>query len=389
MAKPLLTAIIFTYNHKNTITRCIESHLNQNTSYDYIIKIYDDCSNDGTSAICREFARQYPDKIKVKIQKENAFTKPYEEMQSYQAISEIDTKYFCICDGDDYWCSENKVQKALDFLENHPEYHGWAHDTYNENTRLNYKRTSYLHDDCKYETIENPVKLSAKAPFFYVSSRVFRTSDYPEFKIPPIDYLNYYYHLAQGPFYFHDEIMAVYSIGENNTYFNLSTEFIIDNSALMPYRLSKLFKFKQDKFCTELLLEYETRHNVIWKKNRYRNLCKLKKIFGKRLGWHLWAIYNFAFKYGFEILDTRYIYDRKKILQNRNKNQRNKDCVKEIELRIKNKYNTNRIIKFILKHFGFLPEKITKKLEHSIERKYKKMLELNKLKISIIKQEKI
>ena len=129
----LLTAVIFTYNHEDTIARCIESHLNQKTSYGYEIRIYDDCSTDGTSEICREYEKKYPEKIKLTVQKENTFTKPDLELQSYQAISEIDTKYFCICDGDDYWCNENKIQVALDFLENNEQYHGFAHDTLQEN----------------------------------------------------------------------------------------------------------------------------------------------------------------------------------------------------------------------------------------------------------------
>ena len=144
MKKPLLTAILVTYNHRNHIARCIESMVNQKTEYPYEIRIYDDCSTAGTTDICREYAARHPDKIKLTIQKENTFLKPYNEMQSYKAIQEIDTKYWCLIDGDDCWCDENKIQIALDCLEHHPEYIGFAHDT-NHINLFTKETISYVH----------------------------------------------------------------------------------------------------------------------------------------------------------------------------------------------------------------------------------------------------
>ena len=60
MKKPLLTALIVTYNHKNHISKAIESVLAQKTNFDFQIWILDDCSTDGTSDIAREYANKYP-----------------------------------------------------------------------------------------------------------------------------------------------------------------------------------------------------------------------------------------------------------------------------------------------------------------------------------------
>ena len=203
--QPLLTAVIFTYNHKNSIAKCIESLVNQKTTYPYVIRIYDDCSIDGTSSICKEYAKKYSDKIELAIQEHNTFCGPYEKMQAFQAMQDIQSKYFCIIDGDDYWCNENKIQMALDFLEKNPKYIGWAHDTLQVN-EFDGTEVSYIHDICKIDKIKNPVTFSADAPFFLTSSRIFRNVGFAKEKICPIDYLLYYYHLQKGPIYYEDFI---------------------------------------------------------------------------------------------------------------------------------------------------------------------------------------
>ena len=242
----MLTAIIFTYNHKDSISRCIESILNQNTSYNYEIHIWDDCSIDGTSDICRKYAAKYKEKIKLTVQKKNTFCGPYLEMQSLSAINAIKTKYFCIIDGDDYWCDVNKIQIALDFLEMHPEYNGFAHDTLQKNSE-NSSGESYIHNLLNID-VKNPVTFSPNAPFFLTSSRIFRTCNYSDKHILPIDYLVYYYHLEKGPIYYYDKIMAVYMTSSLSTFASLDTKLIRSLNSMFPYKLFLLFGRQKDFF---------------------------------------------------------------------------------------------------------------------------------------------
>jgi len=44
-----------TYNHKNYIRQAIDSFINQNTNFNYEVVIHDDCSNDGTIDILKEY----------------------------------------------------------------------------------------------------------------------------------------------------------------------------------------------------------------------------------------------------------------------------------------------------------------------------------------------
>ncbi len=305
MTNPLLTAIIFTYNHETSIEKCIESLINQKTDYSYKIHIYDDCSIDNTTNICRKYAEKYPDKIELTIQKENTFLKPYLELQSYAAIKIIDTEYFCVIDGDDYWCDENKIQIALNFLEQNPEYIGFAHDAMQID---GFSHLSYIHEIIKRD-ITNPVTFNPDAPFFLTSSRIFRKCDYEKKKILPIDYLFYYYHLSKGPIYYYDKIMAVYVVGENSTFANLKKKTRNLNS-MFSYKLSLLFDFQQDVFCTEMQKKYDKANHL--GDARHRRLCLFKKIFGVKRGWTLWFIATFVWRYGFKCMDINYIQSHKK-----------------------------------------------------------------------------
>lgn len=362
--EPLLTAIIFTYNHEDSIAKCIESLVNQKTDYPYEIHIWNDASNDNTSDICREYAQKYPNKIRLVVQKENTFLKKDLELQSYAAIKNIKTKYFCIIDGDDYWCDENKVQIALDFLENNPEYIGFAHDTLQVN-EYNNTNLSYIHEGLKCN-IKNPVTLSPDAPFFLTSSRIFRKMDYEQRDVLPIDYLFYYYHLSKGPIYYYDKIMAVYVIGKNNTFANLKN--MKDLNGMFSYRLSLLFNFKQDDFCTEMQKKYDTTNGV--GDSRYKKLCLFKKIFGTKPGWTLWFIFTFAFKYGFEVMNINYVYPRKKMKEKADKKKTLwlKRKLK-LERRLRRERTLESIVKYLLNSKLKQVYKIEKQLNYILERK--------------------
>lgn len=311
--KPILTAIILTFNHENIIERCIKSIVEQKTSYPYEVHIYDDCSKDNNAQICQKYAELYPEKVKFFPQKENTFLKPYKQTQAYKAMQGIDTKYFCIIEGDDYWCDDNKLQIALDFLEKNPEYVGFAHDTLQVNEFDGTER-SWVHDLAKYE-IKNPITFSDNFIFLMTSSRVFRNCGFKNVDIWPVDYLVYNYHLEKGPIYYYDKIMSVYTYGQGGTFATLGKK-IKDMNGMFAYKVSCLLDFKHDDICTTMQKWYDTNAGSGIK--HYNRLLKFKKIFGIKLGWKLWFIHRFVFKYGFESMDLNYVYPRKEIKKQSN-----------------------------------------------------------------------
>ena len=88
---PICTILLISYNHAKYIAKAIESVLEQKTDYNYIIKIFDDASNDGTQEIIKEYAQKYPDKIFPFLNTQNMGA----QGNIWRAYKSVDTKY-CI-----------------------------------------------------------------------------------------------------------------------------------------------------------------------------------------------------------------------------------------------------------------------------------------------------
>ena len=116
-----ITVSIFmlTYNQENFIAQTIDSILMQQTNFLYQLVIGEDNSADSTYLICKAYAEKHPEKIKLlePLGKNIGLIKNY-----FRTIKECTGKYIAICDGDDYWIDEFKLQKQVDFLERNKEY---------------------------------------------------------------------------------------------------------------------------------------------------------------------------------------------------------------------------------------------------------------------------
>lgn len=118
METPLVSIVTITYNHEPYIRKCIEGVLMQQVNFPIEFIIAEDCSTDGTLAICKEYAEKHPDIIKI-ITSENNVGALQNEVR---AINAAKGKYLAFCEGDDYWTDPLKLQKQVDFLEAHPDY---------------------------------------------------------------------------------------------------------------------------------------------------------------------------------------------------------------------------------------------------------------------------
>ena len=123
---PLLTVIILAYNHENYISKCIENALNQEVKFNFEIIIGEDFSSDKTRDICKSYAERNPHKIRLilndqsnVIYHDNSRTGRYNLLY---CISQARGKYIALCDGDDYWTDNCKIQKQVEFLENNKNY---------------------------------------------------------------------------------------------------------------------------------------------------------------------------------------------------------------------------------------------------------------------------
>ena len=135
-SSPLLSIVCITYNHSNYINDAIESFLNQNVDFVVEILIHDDASTDGTNLIIKEFEKKYPHIIKPVYQITNQYSKSGFEF-SFKELQRAKGKYIALCEGDDYWSDENKLQKQVSFLESNSDFSMCFHKVRIKNETLN------------------------------------------------------------------------------------------------------------------------------------------------------------------------------------------------------------------------------------------------------------
>lgn len=120
----LVSVTIITYNHAPYVRQAIEGALMQETDFPYEVCIGEDDSTDGTREICIEYAKKYPEKIRLflrsdadKIYLDGKKTGKY---NSRMTVAACRGKYLASCEGDDYWIDPRKLQLQVDAMEADP-----------------------------------------------------------------------------------------------------------------------------------------------------------------------------------------------------------------------------------------------------------------------------
>ncbi|MBD2700676.1 glycosyltransferase [Spirosoma sp. BT702] len=136
----LVSVNIITYNHGKYIEEAINGALMQKTTFPFELVICDDYSTDSTRAILNKYQRKYPDMVKLRFRNKNLGLKS----NYFDNINACSGKYIAICEGDDYWTDENKLQKQINFLETNSEYSMCFHSGLEMHEYENLKSTSNI-----------------------------------------------------------------------------------------------------------------------------------------------------------------------------------------------------------------------------------------------------
>lgn len=118
--KVKVSILCLAYNQRKYIKKCLDGFLMQKTNFDYEVLIHDDSSTDGTEKIIKEYAAKNSN-IKPIYQKANQYSKGVKITKEYQ-LPRVKGEFVALCEGDDYWTDENKLQKQVDFLDSNPDY---------------------------------------------------------------------------------------------------------------------------------------------------------------------------------------------------------------------------------------------------------------------------
>ena len=111
---PLVSVIVTTYNHEPYLAVALDAILAQRCDFGVEIILGEDCSSDGTLRVCKKFAELYPEQIALITSTENVGWRA----NYRRCVETARGKYIAFCDGDDYWCDDNRLAEQVAIMEN-------------------------------------------------------------------------------------------------------------------------------------------------------------------------------------------------------------------------------------------------------------------------------
>lgn len=125
----LVSICMLAYNHAPYIRDALNSILNQKTDFGFEVLVHDDASTDETQAIIKEFAERYPAIVKPILQSRNQHSQGLYPSVHYN-YPRANLPFVAMCEGDDHWTDENKLQIQVEGLTAHPEINLSFHKAY-------------------------------------------------------------------------------------------------------------------------------------------------------------------------------------------------------------------------------------------------------------------
>ena len=226
-----------TYNQAAFVVDTLNGFCKQETNFPYVCCIIDDCSTDGEQDVIKGYVLEHFDLDDHAIVKKEEnqdysllfarhktnqncfFSVLFLKYNHYGKKSKIPytlkwrnvSKYTATCEGDDYWTASYKLQKQVNFLENHSEYALTCHrySIYDqEDGRLEEDGNENMFKDGADLSFDLRIKLLTKT-----LTLLFRTDAIKEYDNYPgtqRDTVIVYFVLKNGLGYCFNENMGVY-----------------------------------------------------------------------------------------------------------------------------------------------------------------------------------
>lgn len=102
-----VTCLVVCYNHQDYIFDCLKGIVSQKTDFAFKVVVYDDFSTDATRKFLKKFEELYPDIFDIYYADFNH----YGISQKEEHLDRLEGDYIAMCEGDDYWIDNLKLQK--------------------------------------------------------------------------------------------------------------------------------------------------------------------------------------------------------------------------------------------------------------------------------------
>ena len=265
MQKTKVTIGITTYNLEQYIKQCLDSILCQETDFTYKILVVDDASTDGTRDILKEYKEKFPQKIELILKEKNG---GYLE-SSNMLFNQIKTEYFSFIDGDDYWLTTTRLQKAIDFLDKNPSFTMYGSNSYylrdnkidgtiisEQNLEKSYRFEDYIKEQCPFvhtsSIVLRNVVYNKGMPQIYIDNE--RTIYNCAFRGEDIRFIE---HLRKGKLFVSKDITSVYRIHSKGIWQGSSQNKQLLETCLSSLKYQELFPEAKKRYVKGLKKSYQ------------------------------------------------------------------------------------------------------------------------------------
>lgn len=284
----------YTFNQSKYILEALNSFVIQKTNFPFVIVVVDDASTEGEQDVIRRYIKEnfnikdsgvsyerdtelsqiiyaqhsqnFNCYIAAVLLKKNL----YKEKEKKSAIVDewrLQSKYEAICEGDDWWISDNKLQRQFDILESHPEIDMCACGAIRMREG---KIDGYIQPSKKERILTTEETILGGGGFLATNSLMNRVrilnDDYHFWKKLGLDYFNQIHGSLKGGVYYIPECMAAYRVCSEGSW----TSNMNKNKEVQFFHISKVQE-------TLLLLNEETayKYDECIKTKLYKNYMSM------------------------------------------------------------------------------------------------------------------
>ncbi|MDB2368715.1 glycosyltransferase [Flavobacteriales bacterium] len=221
----LVSICCVSFNHEKYLEKCLRSFCSQKTNFKFEVLIHDDASTDRSQEIIKKVQNEYPDIIKPIFQTENQYSQGHLRIHSLFNYPRTKGKYIALCEGDDFWTDEYKLEKQVKLLEE------------NDDCVLSFHANKFLFpDNLKHKNkIYRPIKRASNkyftediiefgGNFMHTGSMIFLKSALPPDGInwledcPVGDLPSSLYFSLKGNIIYCDDVMSAYRVFSENSW---------------------------------------------------------------------------------------------------------------------------------------------------------------------------
>ena len=164
-----INILIPNYNNGMYLEECLKSVFAQKGIGPFLVFINDDKSTDNSLEIIQKYLNMYPDKL-ILLKNTNNMGNLYTTLQLYKKVNSI---YFTVLDGDDFWLDNKFLARAIRFLNQREDF-----SIYSENTKILYEnniKVNYWKEEIKISGFDKKTN-EYKYECPHTSSTVFRNN---------------------------------------------------------------------------------------------------------------------------------------------------------------------------------------------------------------------